>query len=566
MGLTSAMMTGLSGLNTNQIRIDTIGDNVANINTTAFKGNRATFENQFALNLAGGTGPGPTSGGTNPSQLGLGAVLGSIQRSFQPGPIETTGVPTDLAIEGSGFFIVNGPGDRQMFTRDGTFKVDANKNLVTSQGFAVQGYGIDSAFNIVPGALTDLIIPLGTLSTARATSRAGLDGNLNANGTIATEGSVLATQVFQDGGGAPVTQATLLTQVYDPAAAGTPIFAAGDVLTLANARKGGREIPQATFDVTAATTMADLATFLQNNLGINTDPAAGGSPGVRVSTTNPPGVGVLVIEGNVGEDNAIAMDLSTLRSTNVNHPTPFAFNQQQAANGESVFTSFIAYDSLGTPVQVDVTMTLDSKSTAGNTWRFYVESRGDTDATPVLGTTGTLTFDADGRLVATNNNTVQITRQDTGAVSPLQIALDFSNVTGLTSRDSTLVTTTQDGYASGTLSGFSVGTDGVVTGSFSNGLTRALGQVALATFTNPDGLTLGVNNMYAVGPNSGQPVITAPQTLGSGRVLSGALELSNVDLTREFIGLITATTGFSASGRVISTSNDLLNELLMIAR
>jgi flagellar hook protein FlgE len=129
-----------------------------------------------------------------------------------------------------------------------------------------------------------------------------------------------------------------------------------------------------------------------------------------------------------------------------------------------------------------------------------------------------------------------------------------------------MVTTTQDGYASGTLTGFSVGADGVITGSFSNGLTRTLGQLAVATFTNPEGLVSSVNNLYMVGPNSGQPVIAPPQTLGAGRVLSGALELSNVDLTREFIGLITATTGFSASGRVISTSNDLLNELLTIAR
>jgi flagellar hook protein FlgE len=111
-----------------------------------------------------------------------------------------------------------------------------------------------------------------------------------------------------------------------------------------------------------------------------------------------------------------------------------------------------------------------------------------------------------------------------------------------------------------------VGTDGIITGSFSNGQTRRLGQVALATFTNPEGLVGGANNLFGVGPNSGEPIIAAPQTLGAGRIMGGALELSNVDLTREFIGLITASTGFSASGRVLSTSNDLLNELLLIAR
>ncbi|GMV96232.1 MAG: flagellar hook-basal body complex protein [Phycisphaerae bacterium] len=560
MGLTSAMFTGLSGLNSNQLRIDTVGDNVANVNTTAFKSARAMFENQFSLTLAQGTGPSSTSGGTNPSQLGLGSVLGSIQRNLTAGSIETTGVPTDMAIEGAGYFIVRTPSADQAYTRDGTFKVDANKVLVSSQGYAVQGYGVDSNFNIVPGALTDLRIPLGTLSTARATTRAGLDGNLNANGILAGQGSVLFTQAYQTGGGAPATGATLLTDLRDPAAGAVPLFAVGDVITLANAKKGGREVPDATFTVTAGATLDDFTAFLQNNLGINTDPAAGGTPGVRVSG------GSIVIEGNRGLDNAIAMDLSSIRSTNAAFPTPFDFTEVQSATGESVYTSFIAYDSLGTPVQVDLTMTLESKSTAGNTWRFYAESRHDTDASPVLGPTGTLTFDADGRLIAVTNTTIQVTRQNTGAVSPLQIALDFSNVTGLTSEVSTLVTTTQDGYGSGTLTGFSVGTDGVITGTFSNGLTRNLGQLALATFTNPDGLVSATDNLYLVGANSGQPVITTPQTLGAGKVLAGALELSNVDLTREFIGLITATTGFSASGRVISTSNDLLNELLLIAR
>ena len=155
---------------------------------------------------------------------------------------------------------------------------------------------------------------------------------------------------------------------------------------------------------------------------------------------------------------------------------------------------------------------------------------------------------------------------NTGAVDPLQATLDFSNVTGLTTADSGLVMSTQDGYATGSLMGFSVGTDGIITGTFSNGLTRPLGQVALATFSNPEGLVGGVNNLFYVGANSGQAMITAPETQGAGRIRGGALELSNVDLTREFIGLITASTGFSASGRVISTSNELLNELMMIAR
>jgi flagellar hook protein FlgE len=276
-------------------------------------------------------------------------------------------------------------------------------------------------------------------------------------------------------------------------------------------------------------------------------------------------VGALVIEGNPGADNNLTMDFSSIRSSNANAPTPFAVTSQQEANGESVYTSLIVYDSLGTPVQVDLTMTLESKSDAGNTWRFYATSNDDTGPGSVVGT-GTLTFDPDGRLISVQDNTLQISRTGTGAVTPLSVTLDFSNVTGLTSANSSLISPLQDGYPSGVLTDFSVGTDGVITGSFSNGLNRTLGQIALATFTNPEGLVVDANNTYLVGPNSGEAMISAPQSLGAGRVVSHSLELSNVDLTREFIGLITASTGFSASGRIITTSNDLLNELLMIAR
>ncbi len=566
MGLTTAMFTGLTGLNANQFRIDTIGDNIANVNTTAFKSSRAMFQNQFALVMSGGTAPNGPSGGTNPSQLGLGTLLSSVQRNMQSGSIEATGVPTDLAIEGAGFFIVTGPNNQQSFTRDGTFKLDAENQLVSSNGYNLRGYGIDSSFNIVPGTLTDLTIPLGTLSTAQATSVAGFDGNLNANGTVATQGTILHSQVLEQGPGAPATGASLLTQLYDPASPANPLFAENDVITVANARKGGRQVPEAEFTVTATSTLDDYLTFLRNSLGINQDTALGGTPGITVSSLDPPTPGTIVIEGNYGTDNQLEIDLAAIRSTNPNFPTPFNFTEQQEANGESVYTSFIGYDSLGTPVQVKLTMVLAEKSSAGNTWRFFAESADDTDADPVLGATGTITFDNNGRMIASTNDTVSVDRAATGAVSPLLMDLDFSNVTGLTTQQSAMVMTLQDGFSAGTLSRFSVGNDGVITGTFSNGLTRNMGQVAMATFVNPEGLVASTNNLYLVGPNSGQPVITPPQSLGAGRILGGALELSNIDLTREFIGLIAATTGFSAAGRVITTSNDLLNELLLIAR
>lgn len=569
MGLTSAMYTGLSGLNANQYRIDTVGNNIANVNTTAFKGSRASFQNQFSVMLSGGSAPSDTSGGANPSQVGMGSLVGAIQRNLTSGALETTGVPTDMAIEGNGFFVVRTPELRQAYTRDGMFALDAANMLVTTDGFPVQGYGIDAEFNIDRSQLIDLNIPLGTLTIARATTTSAFDGNLNANGTQGTQGSILYSQVLEEGPGAAATGATLLTNLYDTAiSAVNPLFSVGDVITLQDVRKGGRQIEPASYTVDAASTLNDFLTFLNNEIGLNADPAVPNTPGITIASgLGTPPDGTIIIEGNVGWENRLEIAQVGIRNSNPGVTvSPFQFTPEQQANGESVYTSFMVYDSLGTPLQVSVTAVLEDKTDGGTLWRFYTESTEDTDATPVLGTTGTIQFDNNGRLLEVVNNIIQVDRANSGASNPVSFELDFSNLTGLTTDLSTMVMTYQNGFEAGTLTSFNTGEDGVINGVFTNGLSRPLGQLAIATFINAEGLISRTNNLYYEGSNSGQPLITAPGNLGAGRIQGATLELSNVDLTREFIGLVTASTGFSASGRVINTSNELLNELLSIAR
>ncbi len=148
----------------------------------------------------------------------------------------------------------------------------------------------------------------------------------------------------------------------------------------------------------------------------------------------------------------------------------------------------------------------------------------------------------------------------------LPINLDFSGVSALAQdpahQGSTMEMSSQDGIQLGTLSGFSVGTDGTVVGSYDNGQTRTLSQIALATFNNPQGLTDQGGNMFTTGADSGVAIITAPETLGAGAIRSDSLEQSNVDLSSEFTNLIQASTGFSASSRVISTCDQLITDLL----
>jgi flagellar hook protein FlgE len=148
----------------------------------------------------------------------------------------------------------------------------------------------------------------------------------------------------------------------------------------------------------------------------------------------------------------------------------------------------------------------------------------------------------------------------------LAFDLDFNNTTALSGFNSTMASTMQDGSAQGTLTSFSIGNDGTILGSFTNGLSRTVGQIALATFRNQQGLVDLGNNTFSAGPNSGTAIISAPGEFGAGRVVAGSLELSNVDLSSEFVRLIAASTAFSASSRVISSSNSLLQELLSAAR
>ncbi|MFQ5429125.1 MAG: flagellar hook protein FlgE [Phycisphaerae bacterium] len=565
MGLTSALFTGLSGLNASQFRLDIIGDNIANINTTGFKGSRTLFQTQFARTLNAGTKPNGAQGGTNPTQVGLGATIGAIQRTSTPGSIETTGVPSDLAIEGDGFFVLRTPENENVFTRDGAFTLSADNRLITADGFFVQGFSVNSDFELIPGSVGDLTIPIGTLTTARATSTADLDGTLDSTGVVATQGTILHSEILYNAStGVQLNDitgpGTALTNIRTSPGVGTALFNTGDVISVNGVKRGGRDIPNEQFIVgTTGTTIADFLAWFDEVAGIDTTAGVAGNPGTGVTVN-----GELELRGNAGTENALSIQPGTLTSSGATQ-VPFTFNETQAADGESAHTTFVVFDSLGTPITIDLTMVLESRTTAESIWRYYANSADDSDVEFVIGT-GTLKFDANGQFVEAPQNGVIVNRVGTGANDPLSISFDFSRLSGLNVASSALVMSFQDGFSTGTLLDFNIGQDGVITGTFTNGLNQTVGQVALATFANPSGLLARSNNVFFVGPNSGEARVTAPLTLGAGKITAGALELSNVDLSREFINLITSSTAFSAASRVVSTSDQMLQELLLVAR
>ncbi len=566
MSLTSAMLVGFTGINSNSVAVDTVGDNLANLNTTAFKGQRTLFETLLYRTISEGEAPSDTSGGTLPRQVGYGSTVGSIQRNLGQGSIESTGYQSDLAIQGDGFFILQtGSGD-QVYTRDGSLRLDATQTLVSANGAPLQVFPPGPEGTIDTSGLSDLVIPLGTASQAIATTEVLMDGQLDSGTNIASSGAVVVSQALMTAGGTAATGTTRLTDLVNDR--GLPLFNESDVLTLSGS-KGGIAVETSTFVVgSTGSTVGDLAAHFETILGINTDPVTGGTPGVTISDGSEFPAGALVIRSNAGQINAVELDAGSITNTTGVVTSPLDFTTAApAVGGGDVTTSFGVFDSLGNEISVRLRAAMESKSETGTTWRFYAESLGDSDLSPVLGT-GTITFDTDGQFVAATGTNLTIDRAETGAASPTTFTLDFSGLTGLANADgsSELIMASQDGAPAGILMGYSIDEDGLVTGTYSNQQAEVLGQVALAVFPNGEGLRALSENTFTFGPNSGEAAIVAPKTGAAGFIQAGALEQGNVEISREFVNLITASTGISSASRVVRVADELLQELLLLAR
>ncbi len=584
MASTVALLTGLSGLNANARSIEVIGNNIANSGTTGFKSTRLVFSDSLKRTFRGGTAPSPESGGTNPNQVGLGVNVASTQRNFSQGAVAPTGDARDMAIEGDGFFIVERNGDRH-YTRDGSFRLDEAGNLVTSAGQILQGFGVDDDYNVIEGALRGISVPIGARSVAEQTSQVRFAGNLNAAGALPGGGSVfnisstttagfslIAGATVPAGAGNLLETTSLLTEIEDPlqVGSGVSLFTLGQIIEVDGIQRNGATLPTQRLTIDATTTVQDYLDLLSSAMAVL---GSGPNPdGLTPGVTLDPATGIIQAVGHTGDVNDLDFPGSAVRLLNADgtlNRLPFATSELSEATGESKRTTFVVFDSLGSPLEVNLTFTLEAKTNTGTTWRYFVDSPDDLDGSAAI-TTGTVEFDTFGSLITAGPIGVQLDRSNTGALSPMAFSInlgdDNDQVTSLADAESELAAVFRDGRESGTLDSFAVGRDGTVIGTFSNGLFRPLGRVAVATFTNPAGMEDLGSNLFRPSANSGDAVVVSPTTFGSGGVIGGALEQSNVDLGGEFINLIVSSTGYSASSRVIQTADQLLQELLSIAR
>ncbi len=430
-----SLSAAVSGLRNQQTRMDVIGNNIANVNTVAFKSGRVTFKEGYAQIIESAARP--DTGGLNPMQVGLGSQIGSVDTLFTQGNLESTGNNTDLAIQGPSFFVVR-QGSQSLYTRAGNFQVDSKGTLVAGgNGFALQGRM--SVGGKLSDAITDVTIPVGEQAAAVATTSISLTGDLDA--------------------------------------AATP------------------------FDKGTATTLDPL------------------------------------------------------------DATQRALPQNAHAYKD---LSITAYDSLGAKQEVKLVIW----KTGTNTWDWKADGTGmDITKAGITEVQGThpITFNSDGSVDTTGFTPPEITFTPNSGAAAVDITLDVgTGLSGLSqlAGSNNAVMRSQNGNASGNLQNFTIDSSGAVVGSFTNGMTQVLGQLVLADFNNPAGLVRTGDDMYNTSANSGSPVLGYSGEGTTSSIASGNLEMSNVDLAQEFTDMIVAQRGFQANGKVITASDQMLQDLV----
>lgn len=410
-----SMSSALSGMRNSQTMLDVVGNNIANVSTVGFKTSTAIFSDVLTQTLQGASAPTASSGGASAAVIGLGARLAGTMQSFTQGAIQSTGRSTDVAIQGDGFFVIDGPAG-QMYTRGGALTLDANGNLTTAEGNLVQGWQGDVSgvvnTNAEPGPVE---IRVGDLLSPKQTSLVDVGGNLSA----------------------------------------------------------------------------------------------------------------------------------------------------AAAVGDSTTLTLTGYDTQGNSTPINLKFT----KTAANAWT--ATATYGSSATAVALTDGALTFDANGELTAPTDRNINIAAGlIPGFSGPISLALGGASAPGRLTQFAGATTAgvkNQDGGSAGTLQAFTINQQGVITGNYSNGRSRTIGQLAMAVFTNPSGLER-VGGAWTKSPNSGEPEIGTAGTGGRGLLAWGTLEGSNVDLGEEFTRLIVAQRGFQGNARVITTADEVLQEVVNLKR
>ncbi len=568
-----SLYSGVAGLKTHQTKMDVIGNNIANVNTTAYKSSSITFSELMSQTTQKASGPNAATGtgGVNAKQIGLGVKAGAINMNISgQGSAQSTGNPFDIMITGDNFFVVNNGGEN-FFTRDGSFYVDGAGNLaMTSTGYNVMGWGVDEATSDIK---QDTVSALRIMSSANmnyppeATSKAYVSGIIDKNDTDVTSASGKAVNLnFYDDLGYSYTAKFVLKQ-----SAGVNEYSV-ELSKLLDAT--GNEIDLSGFTFGAMSTQAKEASVVFNN------------DAYMWNTTG-------ILQTKNGED---VVNIAELFDT--------ATGKMKELTAEATVNGELA------TVQDGIDAIAKAYGYEGSTEEFlnlYVNSKTGTGVVSVKTLLGNLAmnpyadasaedvfpmnsdFTADGRnftgfTITFDPNTGKFT--DIGGADTVNLALsqlsgnfsdieiDFTECSMYDNKGTSTVGATSgdfDGLGSGRrlgdMIGVSIQQNGMIYASYDNGMTKLLGQIATASFANASGLEKQGDNLYSATLNSGEfDGVGVDITANGGYMSTGQLEMSNVDLSAEFTEMITTQRGFQANSRIITVSDTLLEELTNLKR
>ncbi len=450
-----SMFSGVSGLRAHQTRMDVIGNNIANVNTVAFKSSRVTFQEIFSQTLSGAGAPDMLTGraGTNPMQVGLGMDISTIDNIMTRGSVQRTDNPTDLMINGEGFFVLSG----NRFTRAGNFSVDSQGNLHLN-GNNVMGW---------------------------------MDYDLETK-EFKTNADLVPINLYKGG---PIENKKII-----PPARTTRIEMTGNLFSEALSRE-------------------------------------------VYNTINDPAESDLIAD---------TVDNARILLERIEKKQP----------GSTLRAPVTVYDKLGNAHELYLCFIKDSTDAVNNTttWKVFVDGPVSAASTAI----GDVVFDSNGKFVSTTLGAITVEPPNKGT-DAFDVELDLSGLSSYAVENTG--TAISDGYRSGDFVTCNIGPDGLIMGVYDNGQQLPLAKIALARFENPAGLERVGENIYILTTNAGDfKNGVEPGTQGTGKLSSGTLEMSNVDLSKEFTEMIITQRGFQANSRIITTSDEILQELVNLKR
>lgn len=565
-----SLYSGVAGLKTHQTRMDVIGNNIANVNTTAYKSSSMTFSELMSQTTQKASGANATTGvgGTNAKQIGLGVKAGAINTAITTqGSAQSTGNPFDIMITGDNFFVVSN-GSENFFTRDGSFYVDGAGNLaMTSTGYNVMGWGVDKTTgNIKQDTVTALRIMSSANMTypPEATTKANISGILDQNDKDVTSAngktvnlnffdargySYTAKFTFKQSGGDKTNEYSMeLNKILD---------STGAEIDISKLKFGNRSQQK-----------------METKVTLNTDAYKWDG---KVLKTKDGTTEVANLADIFNQDGSLIT------------PQDDAAAQKQQKALDAIAKAYGYEGSTDEFLNLYITSAADPKQQLTMQDLLGNMMAGKTiDILPADGSTITMEGRYfEGTTVVFNKNTGKLESVGgsttnlgvNAAFSQLggnfsDITIDLSECTNYDNKGTSTIGATSgdlDGLGTGRrlgdMIGVSIQKDGMIYASYDNGMTKLLGQIATAAFANASGLEKEGDNLYSATLNSGEfDGIGVDITAGGGYMSTGQLEMSNVDLSSEFTEMITTQRGFQANSRIITVSDTLLEELTNLKR